>query len=123
MTKEEILDYNKRCAKFLEYKYYPHNYEGKIPSGLAGWQKEKAHLKISDTYLCRNDNQLPFRSDWNWIMKVVDKINDIDYDVTITDCECIIRVSEITTIKLRSEGTKIATVEAIYEFLKIYYKN
>lgn len=72
-TKEEIIEYNLRCAEFLGYKYYPHNFEGRIPSGKAGWQTEKAHLKLGG-YLCRHNRDLPFFNDWNRIMAVVNSI-------------------------------------------------
>lgn len=47
MDKQEILDYNKRCAELL------------------GWENDTSLLNLR------------FHSDWNWIMEVVDAIEKV----------------------------------------------
>lgn len=87
MTQEEILQYNKRCADFM---------------GL------KISIKLEDGYSCGtwykptdNENEyLPcpvmYHSDWNWIMEVVEaienKLND-SFNVDIVNknqCEIVL---------------------------------
>jgi hypothetical protein len=79
-------------------------------------------------------NNLMFHSDWNWLMEVVEKIenisfnkSDIFFNVTIgSGLYCTIQDSnfdgllEINT----SEETRIKTVyKAVFEFIKWYNEN
>ena len=57
------------------------------------WRKERLGISIGDAILCR---QLEFRTSWEWIIPVVDKIESISNDkykkvsVSITDHNCLI---------------------------------
>ena len=87
MNEQEILEYNKRCAEFLGWKY-SQNYESfnefdniweKETDGV--WYKESDrienpkgyelyYVKVNGFYLKDYNYILKFHSDWNWIMEV-----------------------------------------------------
>jgi len=62
MTQEEIIEYNKRCALFLDKKYNNNkivvNYFNKCNANPTGETWHECH----------------YHSDWNWIMEVVEAI-------------------------------------------------
>lgn len=136
MTNKE-LEYNKRCAEFLDYKYYPHNYKGIIPSGLAGWQKENALLKHNNLYLCRKHTELPFSKDWNWLIEVVTRIQELGYRkysyshehhsrVVFTDMAILYQEhsfggGNIIADSGECSDEKRATIEAVKKFFDFYY--
>lgn len=69
MKKEEILEYNKRCAEFLGYTIKPKN----------GWYNyEQAWLPDGKTHY--TIDELKFHYDWNWIKSVLDKILSLNED-------------------------------------------
>jgi hypothetical protein len=74
MTTEEALEGNKLIAEFMGYRYYPHTREETLP----GWRKEKAHPKISGTYLTRVHKNLAYHRSWEWLMTAVEKIESLD---------------------------------------------
>jgi hypothetical protein len=74
MTTEEALEGNKLIAEFMGYSYYPHTREETLP----GWRKEKAHPKISGTYLARVHKNLDYHRSWEWLMTAVEKIESLD---------------------------------------------
>lgn len=80
MTHEEILDFNKRCALFMGYKYFPY------PAEDSGWRKEKGHLKLLNYYLGRTTKDLHYHSDWNWIMEIVSAIEKLG-SYTVSGCK------------------------------------
>jgi len=106
MTQEEILDYNKLCAEFLNlhrdeevaiYKFnaYPYEY-------------------------------LRFNSDWNWIHEVVEAIENKGYDVFINGLYCRITDSGMTDFEIESGAATTkqeAVVQAINQFLIWYNEN
>lgn len=97
MTQQEILDYNKRCAKFLCWKFSK-EYESfdefygvweKQTDGV--WYKEsdliensesfrQYYVKVNDFYLKDYNYSLKFHSDWNWIKSVLEKISSLNED-------------------------------------------
>lgn len=99
MDKEEILDYNKLCAEFLNIE--------KFKDLLSTLNSGKISIE-TNIY-----EQSKFHSDWNWIMQVVEKILEIysesDY-------------MEIYYNIIDKIPDKEAVVEIIYELLK-YYNN
>ena len=83
MTQEEILEYNKRCAEFLEWK--------EVLDNLNIGDEKELFFKTSfyreywseGNGICQEGwvntdlfktKHLLFHSDWNWIMKVVEAI-------------------------------------------------
>ena len=82
MNEQQILEYNKRCAKFMGYQVMTEKsflmYE--YPKGT----------DLSKVYI---DTTLVFHSDWNWIMEVVEAIEKLEFRVEIAynqvDLECM----------------------------------
>ena len=73
MKQEEILEYNKRCAEFLGWKY-----ENTI------WLKP--HSKEINTWVVASYSKkfINFAYDWNWIMEVLNKISSLDFGWKVT---------------------------------------
>lgn len=74
MNKKEKIKYTKRCAEFL---------------GMHDYSKENSYFE-KDKYFCYPEkNKNPqcgfftldnsFLDDWNWIMKVIEKIESLDF--------------------------------------------
>ena len=104
MTQEEILQYNKRCAEFLGFKYHEGSeYWTTMLWGGAGFTLRK----------------MKFDSDWNWIMAVVEAIENRTAYVNIKGCAV-----DISTIANTSAPSKKeSVVEAINQFLIWYEQN
>lgn len=81
MTQKEIKEYNKRCAEFLNEQYegsfIAHGGTKKMPDYFLELVHSK--MKGKSWYIYPK-----FHSDWNWIMKVLDKIAKIDYGWKVT---------------------------------------
>ena len=75
------------------------------------------------------DNQLKFHSDWNWLMRVVEKIESLGYTVTIAGVMCkVTKVLDLeNSIVSYVLGDKSRKLELIYttmvEFVKWHNKN
>lgn len=119
MTQQEILDYNKRCAEFLGFKYRNSKKAwGKYPLNNNSFLSLKGWLSM---------DRLQFHSDWNWIMEVKDAIQRKFYFVDILGCGiCTIKGIEGKTknphISAASDEPKEAVVQAFNEFLIWYNK-
>jgi len=109
MTQEEILEGNKLIALFM----------GDI---------EREDSKVSFKKSCPV-NGLKYYSSWDWLMPVVEKIEDGNYAVTITQNVCTIRACIMgdRTIRAYQNGnyltpnTKLSnTWLAVIEFIKWY---
>lgn len=81
------IERNKILARFLGYEYTPWN-SGKELHPI-GWNKvpinkpEELMAYKGCYHLGRSHNDLPFDSDWNWIMKVIEKLESMNYLVDI----------------------------------------
>jgi hypothetical protein len=64
MNKQEILNFNKRCAEFLGAKV----------TDLGGAQKAIYYPILGGSHYA---HKLKFHSDWNWIMEVVEAIEKL----------------------------------------------
>ena len=73
---KENLEQNKLIAQFMGYKYFPKIDKEVLP----GWRTEKCFSpkSIGYGYLCRGHNDLRYDTDWNWMMKVVEKVESLD---------------------------------------------
>jgi hypothetical protein len=71
MTQKEILEYNKRCAEFLGVDV---DYSTEV------YKDSKSPLRH---YINNKPKSEPllFHSDWNWIMKMIEKILDIALEI------------------------------------------
>ena len=123
MTQEEILDYNRRCALFIG---------GKQAKDTLPFVKER--LNENDYWLpifgIKSLNQMKFHSDWNWIMEVVEAIEDLDIVASFQIEQPTIYIwksSEESTfeyieVNIFTMSKKEAVVQAINQFL-IWYNN
>lgn len=105
MTKEEIFDYNKRCAEFLNFEISENEKCFKLPN-KNGW----VTLSI-------------FHSDWNWIMEVYMKINECRITLPMFGIEDSITPLLIKRRPLKDailDGNKEQLAKAINQFL-IWY--
>jgi len=70
MTQDEILEYNKNCAEFLGYEHYM----------FRGYT-----MYVFDEDNHRTEIDLHYHSDWNWIMEVVEAIENIEVQEAIKE--------------------------------------
>lgn len=105
MTREEILEFNERCAEFL-------GWETAGPGFFAGYWNGKDFIQF---------HELKFHSDWNWIMEVVDAIEKIgNHGFTIYRQSTNINGLPFEISNSKSDSKKEAVVQAINQFL-IWY--
>lgn len=130
MTQEEILQYNKRCAEFLGFKYH----EGSEYWTTMLWGGAGFTLR-----------QMKFHSDWNWIMEVIEAIEKLKTETSTfefhTQPKSVLIKEERNysfekgdggrtsrplklngSVWITGETKKEAVVQAINQFL-IWYKN
>ncbi len=74
-----------------------------------------------------NSRYNTYHKDWNWLMKVVEKIEKLDfyeYGVEIYGLKCTIRTyKKIITVSTDDESKITAVYNACLEFIKWYNKN
>lgn len=132
MTREEILQYNKRCAKFIGYnfKYYTDDKSKKTSDITFVWGSEadifkrcnnwwRCSLTPSDSCSWYFPKDLKFHSDWNWIHEVIEAVekldsedNSVEFNRQLDNCLSLIIYSK-----------KESVVEAINKFLIWYEQN
>ena len=111
---DNIIENNKLIAEFLGFQ-----------STSLGWFDNEEHLinvEKDNTF-----DDLKFHSDWNWLMKVVEKIENLGYGVTIGMADyCIIQNDWKEDLKeihsLTKNGKLLCTYNACIEFIKWYNK-
>lgn len=99
-SREEILEYNKRCAKFLKWEYNKF---------MDRWNENFLH-DFAFVYT----EELKFYSDWNWIMEVVEAVEKSNHGVETVRNYCHITDTEIYSTQ---KDKKLATIEALHNFL------
>ena len=109
---------NKLLAEFLGWEKFE-TFEGSEEYCLT--YVEELHLKVGD-FNIYSLSELKFNSDWNWLMLVVDKIeNDYPMSVIISCSNCEVYNCETQETIFHLEGVKIeATYNACVEFVKFY---
>lgn len=102
MTQEEILEYNKRCAEFLNL----HRDKEVVIFNMKAY-----------TY-----DLLKFHSDWNWIHEVIEAIEKLDFG--IKQCRKVVEIyrdsNKENIFYIKKTSRKHSIVEAINQFL-IWY--
>ena len=112
---KNIVENNKLLAEFLGGIKQPFEFPqfGYINS-MGDWK---------DTFF---DNQLKFHSDWNWLMQVVEKIENLSkegetYMFSITKFSARVTYKGSRIVDLPIDNTKIEAVyNACVEFIKWY---
>lgn len=96
---QELLEGNKCIAKFMGYRYFGHNDPLLRVSGEvypAGWKTAATIYQMSKLnraggrYLCRTNHMIPYYRDWNALMEVVQRIEEMDFQVAINTNSCLI---------------------------------
>ena len=103
MTQEEILQYNKMCAEFLNLH-----------------RNEEVAIYKLNAYPYE---YLRFHSDWNWIMEVVEAIKEKTEFKSVDECSEMEWYTTISLTRLTITTPKEAVVHAINQFLLWYNQN
>lgn len=132
MTQQEILEYNKRCAKFLGIELselHKNEFETLIDryTPLCAWSN--ASFAIDEDPSKTIWDYLKFHLDWNWIMELVEAIEKLGAEYCLGNKYFSISYTlsegnwyaEETIVKSNIE-TKEAVVQAINQFLIWYEK-
>ena len=126
MTNQQIIDNNKLIAEFMEAK--PNLYTLRKD----GSRNYFYGIHVGNIYeKAIKPKGMPFYTDWNWLMPIVEKIEQTEINkfgsgcqVTIMNNSCSI-LSSLSGINilLRVDKTRIkATYKAVVEFIKWYNK-
>jgi len=127
MTQQEILDYNEKCAEFLGAIYSKHADAWGFGNAVnIGSKKFDGIMYVDVIQAQRFEKDLKFDSDWNWIMELVEAIENKGYDVFINGLYCRITDSGMTDLEIESgkvTSKKESVVQAIRQFLIWYNEN
>lgn len=134
MNKLEVLEFNKRCAEFLNLKlgWWIHQDKPLTDDKKQWWDIDGKTILGTRVYY---NNDLQFHSDWNWIHEVLKHIEELKWNekfaksiyVSINFNECSIYDFDY---KFTAQGlffthkdstTKEAVIQTINQFL-IWYK-
>ena len=101
MNNDEILEYNKLCAKFLGMEFEIH----------------------SNTWRYKDliTTQLLFHSDWNLIIMMVEAIEKLGYITKIIENGLVIEGELV--LERWGETKKEGVIKTIYQFLKYHNEN
>lgn len=139
MTKQEVFEYNKRCALFLGWKETTEQFQ----IDWVGCKTKERLDRLDNAYIpilekngdviFSDFSVMDFTNNWNWIMEVVDAIEKSNkYKVTIGSDDWVkistrfLHISSdfVDIVHLCSSTTKKeAVVQAIDYFLKFYNEN
>lgn len=128
MTEEKLFEFNKMCLKFLGLDNIQHlegnRYLFARMVYTVGDPDPKSFL-IDLTCNPKNLGHIEFYNDWNWIHKVVRKI---DNEVVESEANGIVDsivpyLQKRNTIIVEVMKSNLKeTIEAIYDYLKWYYE-
>lgn len=113
MTRQDVLEGNKLCAEFLgaecispktKYSYFDFGED---------WNTDFPFLFQQTVH----SNLLQFHSDWNWLMGVVEKIEQLRHTTNYSHDMRLLWI-EISGCLLRCR--KEATFKAVVDFIKWY---
>ena len=93
--------------------------------GFMGSHQIKDTYFINGMYMNLKESDLKYHSDWNWLMEVVGKIENLGFEFFIVESRCKIAHntdnSIETIIDFEIVGSKIEAVYmAVIEFIKLY---
>lgn len=122
LTQEEILQYNRMCAAFLGYDLskivdvMPVNKDGDYCNGNGDLDADG-----NPCYLIYAPSVFKFHWDWNWIMKVIEKIGSLPFAETQGLREYI--DDNFNDWQVHIFSKKDVVVQTINNFLLWYNKN
>ena len=125
MTEKDILEYNKMCAEFLGLKngWWISQQKPLTDDKKQWWNISGSTFLGTKVYY---NKDLQFHQDWNWIMEVVEAIENLfdgDMLVEISDESCYMGYHKKYEMYTTMSTKKEAVVQGINKFLIWYYKN
>lgn len=86
---------------------------------------ENEYQMVTHNNMCYGVDELKYHTDWNWLMEVVERIENFGFEFFIVESRCKIAHntdhSIETIIDFEIIGTKLqATYKAVVEFIKWY---
>ena len=125
------INNNKLIAEFMGYKQSTSKEAGaNLVNNVYEWYlKDVGYYYINGDY--HREDYLLFHLDWNWLMKVVEKIESFEdnnrcakYNINIEQSfvEIIDKNTDDTIVETDAETKIEATYNAVIEFIK-YYNN
>ena len=114
-----MLEDNKIIAEFLDWEFDDLSETFETPF----LKLVDPHAFGDEQFSCKlQDFELEFHSDWNWLMQVVEKIESLDYNITIQYKNCYIDIDKDLQIDTFSKSKIEAVYNACVEFIKWYNK-
>ncbi len=128
MSPQEIIEYNKKCAEFLEAEcilkskdsIYQFNFEIDVKES---YDEGGYNGTFGETCWCLSE--MKFNSDWNWIHEVIEKINQSKITAPMNGIpDSIMPYIELRRpiIKGLINNNKEEVIQAINQFL-IWYED
>jgi len=118
-------EYNKLCAEFMGYKLVTPEMRKHPEEWISSYWENPDFNGSSKGVLC-SENGLQYNTNWNWIMEVVEKIEQAGFDVNIFQHDATIKKSGefiVITHASKVKTKKEAVIQAIWEFLNWYKDN
>ena len=123
---KNITENNKLIAEFLDWEFDDLSETFETPF----LKLVDPHAFGDEQFSCKlQDFELEFHSDWNWMMRVIEKIENLQdenncaiYNVQIEQCfvEIIINHTSETIVEVDSNSKIQAVYNACVEFIKWY---
>jgi len=115
----------------LELKKMKHMEDNKLIAEFIGGWKERNYFVIETPFFKSlggcifAPSELKFDSDWNWLMEVVEKIQNVDKNnyIKIDTYHTFISVLNKKQIERRDGNKLLSTYNACVEFIKWYNQN
>ena len=125
---DNIIENNKLIAEFLNWEFDDLSETFETPF----LKLVDPHAFGDEQFSCKlQDFELEFHSDWNWLMRLVEKIENLQdenncaiYNVQTEQCfvEIIINHTSETIVEVDSNSKIQAVYRACVEFIKWYNK-
>ena len=115
-----MLEDNKIIAEFLDWEFDDLSETFETPF----LKLVDPHAFGDEQFSCKlQDFELEFHSDWNWLMQVVEKIESLGFETSLTNQNFFIRIAGGNTQSGIMYKNKIEAVyNACVEFIKWYNK-
>jgi hypothetical protein len=117
ITQEWVEQFIKKCADFLGKDYDTEIYSVCTNHLYDCGYRNPEYIENPINWDC-------YHSDWNWIMEVVDKIQYYRACILSKNhCEVhMMPTDSVTSINIGAISSRLATIQAIDQFIDWYYK-
>ena len=130
MKKFNLEEYNKMCAEFMGYRLITPDMRKHPEKWISSYWENPEFNGSSKGVLC-SEYLLQYSTNWNWIMEVVEKIEQLGYRFNMSNFDgnyAEIRSGSYTDEKISDSSDldkefiskKEAAVQSIWEFLTIW---